>query len=122
LNPLWYRYPRLSFITFTALDPNRILKYIEESLSDEISAFYYMNLLKPHIDIDEMKIRHDSMLTRGSSKDIRGNLEKRLSLFVQEVKGDPTMDWVRKLSEDLSSMYQEIGETIKTWSLSPIFR
>ena len=68
LNPLWYRYPRLSLITFTTLDPNRILEQMEESFAEEISAFYYMNLLKPNIDVDEMKIGHDSLGTESSSK------------------------------------------------------
>ena len=121
LNPLWYRYPRLSWFTFTALDPNRILKYMEESFADEISVFYYMNLLKPNIDVSEMRVYHDPMLRNGS-KDLTDNLEKRLLLLIQEVKGDPSIrDWARKWSEDLRSVYQEIGEAVKTWSSSPIF-
>ncbi|MGH9995132.1 MAG: hypothetical protein ACRD4J_07845 [Nitrososphaeraceae archaeon] len=107
LNPLLYRYPNLSLITFTALDPNTILKYMEERFADEISAFYYMNLLKPNTNETEMKMRHDSV-PKKSSKDLR-DLGKCLSLLVQEVKGDPsTRDWAKKWSEDLSSVYQEI--------------
>jgi hypothetical protein len=121
LNPLWYRYPRLSLITFTAQDPNRIVKHMEESFADEISACYYMNFLKPNIDVDEMKMRHGRLLTKGS-KDLRRDLGKCLSLLIQEVKEDPsTRDWVRKWSEDLSSVYQEIDKTVKTWSSSHIF-
>ena len=121
LNPLWYRYPRLSLFTFTGLDSNRILKYMEESFADEISVFYYMNLLKPNIDVSEMKMYHDPML-RKDSKDLTDNLEKRLLLLIQEVKGDPSIrDWAKKWSEDLRSVYQEIGEAVKTWSSSPIF-
>ena len=121
LNPLWYRYPRLSLITFTAQDPNRILKHMEESFADEISACYYMNFLKPNIDVDEMKMRYERLLTKGS-KDLRIDLGKCLSLLIQEVKGDPsTRDWARKWSEDLSSVYQEIDKIVKTWSSSHIF-
>jgi hypothetical protein len=48
--------------------------------------------------------------------------DKRLSLLIQEVKGDPSIsDWVKKWSEDIHSVYQEIDETVKTWSSSPTF-
>ena len=118
LNPLWYRYPRLSLITFTTLDPNTILRQMEQSFADEISIFYYMNLLKPNIDVSETKMRR----AESSSKDIRCDLEQCLSLLVQEIKGDPPLgNWIKKWSEDLSSVYHEIDENMKTWSSSNIF-
>jgi hypothetical protein len=121
LNPLWYRYPNLSLVTFTALDSNRVLKHMEESFADEISAFYYMNLLKPNIDVTETKMRHDPVLKK-SSKDLTDKLEERLLLLIQEVKGDPLIrNWARKWSKDLCCVYEEIGEVVKTWSSSPIF-
>ena len=100
-NPLWHRYPRLSLITFTALDPNRILKYMEESFANEISAFYYMNLLKPNIDV---------------------SLKQCLSLLVQEIKGDPPLrEWLNKWIEDIDSVYQDIHKTVKIWLSSTNF-
>jgi hypothetical protein len=116
LNPLWYRYPRLSLVTFTALYPNRILKYMEESLAEEISAFYYLNLFKPNIDVSEMKMRYNSV---SKSKDLKCNVEQSLSLLVQEIKGDaPLRDWINTWSKDIDSVYQDIHETVKTWSSS----
>ncbi|MGA7367524.1 MAG: hypothetical protein WBX01_00205 [Nitrososphaeraceae archaeon] len=110
LNPLSYRYPRLSLISFTTLDPNTILRHMEQSFADEISAFYHMNLLKPNIDVNETKMRH------------KCNLEKCLPILVREVKGDPLLgNWIKKWSEDLTSVYHDIDETMKTWSSSTIF-
>jgi hypothetical protein len=111
LNPLWYRYPRLSFITFTTLDPNRILNQMEEAFAEEISAFYYMNLFNNNTEIGD------------SSKDLTFSLE-RISLLFQEDKRDPLIgDWVSKWTKDLSSnykdlssIYKQISETIKGWS------
>jgi hypothetical protein len=122
LNPLRYRYPNLSLVTFTTLDHSRILKQIEESFADEISAFYYMNLLKPNIDLSEMRMYSDSTLTNNSSKDLRiSSLEKCLSLLVHEVRTDPSIrDWAKKWREDIRSIYHEIDENVKAWSASPI--
>ena len=118
LNPLWYRYPRLSLITLTTLDPNKILTQMEEYFADEISVFYYMNLLKPNIDISEMKMRHNS----AKSKNLNYNLERSLLLLVQEIKGNPLVEnWIKVWSQDLASVYHDIDETVKAWSLSTIF-
>lgn len=119
LDPLSYHYPRLSLVTFTTLYPNRILKYMEESFAKEISAFYYLNLLKPNIDVSEMKMSYESV---SKSKDLKCNMEQRLLLLVQEIKGDASLrNWVNRWSEDIDSLYQNIHETVKTWSSSSIF-
>ena len=118
LNPLSYSYPHLSLVTFTTLYPNRILKYMEESIAEQISAFYYLNLLKPNMDESEMKMCHNSV----KSKDLKCNMEQRLSLLVQEIKGDvPLRDWVNRWSEDIDSVYQDIQGTVKTWSSSILY-
>jgi hypothetical protein len=117
LKPLWYSYPRLSLVTFTTLYPDRILKYMEESFAEEISAFYYLNLLKPNVS--EMKMNHNFVL---KSKDLKCNTEQCLSLLVQEIKRDTLLrDWINKWSEDIDSVYQEIHETVKTWSSSVLY-
>jgi hypothetical protein len=105
LNPLWYHYPRLSLITFTTLDPNRILKQMEEAFADEISAFYYMYFFNHNIKAEN------------SSKVLTHNLEGQLSLLFQEVKTDPLLkDWVKKWTKDLSSIYKQISKNMEWWS------
>jgi hypothetical protein len=92
---------------------------MEESFAEEISAFYYLNLLKSNMDESEMEIHYDSV---SKSKDLKYDTEQRLSLLVQEIKGDaPLRDWVNRWIKDIDSMYQDIHETIKTWSSSSIF-
>lgn len=117
LNPLLYRYPRFSLITFTALDSKRILKSMEEWFANEISAYYYMNLLKPNIYINETKMNH-----RDLSKDRNYKIEKCLSSLVQEVKDPSIRDWVKKWGEDINSVYEDIHKIVKTWASSPIFQ
>jgi len=92
---------------------------MEESFAKEISAFYYLNLLKPNIDVSEMKMSYESV---SKSKDLKCNMEQRLLLLVQEIKGDASLrNWVNRWSEDIDSLYQNIHETVKTWSSSSIF-
>ena len=78
---------------------------MEESFSDEISALYYMNLFNHNFEVQD------------SSNDLTRNLERRLSLLLQEDKRDPLLrDWVKKWIEDLSSIYRQIYETMERWS------
>jgi hypothetical protein len=105
LNPLRYHYPHLSLITFTTLDPNRILEQMEDAFADEISAFYYMNLFNHNIKIEN------------SYKDLIHGMERPLSLLFQEDKTDPLIkDWIKKWTEDLSGIYKQIYQTMERWS------
>ena len=105
-------------ITLTTLDPNKILTQMEEYFADEISVFDHTNLLKPNIDISEMKTRHNS----AKSKNLNYNLERSLLRLVQEIKGDPLVEnWIKVWSQDLASVYDDIDETVKAWLCLTIF-
>ncbi|MGH9984373.1 MAG: hypothetical protein ACRD8W_10510 [Nitrososphaeraceae archaeon] len=105
LNLMSYKYPRRGLITFTTLDPNRILKQLEGAFAEEISALYYVNLLVHNAEIEDL------------SKDkIAGFYRQPLLSFQEDKRKLSIGDWVKDWTKDLSGIYKQISETIEGWS------
>lgn len=88
-----------------------ILNDMEESLADEIAAFYYMNLCTDsNIRVSEPRKYYHSK----SFKPLDKTPRQGLSLFVEQDKEKPLIkEWLYKWRDDLTRLQSEVLNNIK---------
>jgi hypothetical protein len=102
-----------SFVTFSMMgymtrDTRTVLKHMEESFADEISAFYYMNLYND--SNSEQRKYYNSR----SFKPLDKTPRQCLSLLLKQDKEKPLIrEWLSKWRDDLTRLQSEVLDNVR---------